>query len=454
MEKVEHGLVLKSKGEDGLALRFRSEIPLDVAEDGSISAEFSLNSGEHLTFYLEPLSEDGEYESDAENFSSEGFKKTSNYWRTWLSYSKYNGRWRETVHRSALALKLLTSKKHGSIVAAPCFGFPNEIGGERNWDYRYTWMRDASFTIYGLMRLGFTDSAADFMHWLEDRIGEEGESLQIMYKLDGSRIDEELFLDHLEGYEGSKPVRVGSTNHDQLQLDIYGEVMDSVYLYDKMGEQISYELWVKLSRLVEFVCENWQQPDSGIWEVRSGNKHFLYSRLMCWVAVDRALRLSARRSYPCPLTRWTKVRDEIYHSIHQDFWDEKKQAFVQFKGSDALDASALMMPLVKFIGPTAPRWLSTLKAIEEELVYDSLVYRYNVGEAFSDNLSGAEGTFSICSFWYIEAVSRSGELQKARYLFEKMLGYGNELALFSEQLGQARGVSRQCAAGVYTPCVD
>jgi GH15 family glucan-1,4-alpha-glucosidase len=234
---------------------------------------------------------------------------------------------------------------------------------------------------------------------------------------------------------GSKPVRIGSTNHDQLQLDIYGEVLDSVYLYDKYGEQISHDLWTKVSLLVEFVCNNWKKPDSGIWEVRGGNREFLYSRLMCWVAIDRGVRLAQKRGLPAPLDTWIKNRDAMYQSIFKEFWDKKRKAFTQFKGTTALDASTLMMPLVRFISPTDPRWLSTLAAIEEDLVHDSLVYRYNVGEAFSDCLAGTEGTFSICSFWFIECVSRSGNIQKARYLFEKMLGYSNNLGLFSEQLG-------------------
>ncbi len=436
VEKVSGGLVFTSKGEDGLALKLRADIPLTIEPDGKVTAEFTLEEGESACFILEEARPGEDAASSCEWFSSDAFKRTSNYWRRWLSYSKYNGRWSEMVHRSALALKLLTSREHGSVIAAPCFGFPNEIGGERNWDYRYTWIRDASFTVYGLMRLGFTDSAGAFMNWLEDRLGDmENGSLQIMYTIDGRPIDNEIHLDHLEGYMGSKPVRVGSTNHDQLQLDIFGEVMDSVYLYDKFGDPISHDLWEKLVRLIEFVCKNWQKPDSGIWEVRGGNREFLYSRIMCWVAIDRGIRLSLKRGLPAPVDVWITHRNAIYNSVFKDFWSEKRQAFVQFKGATALDASTLMMPLVRLISPKDPRWLSTLQAIEDDLVHDSLVYRYNVGEAFSDCLEGTEGTFSICSFWFIECMSRSGNLQKARYLFEKMLGYANNLGLFSEQLG-------------------
>lgn len=437
VEKVEDGLVFTSKGEHKLALRLRSDIELKVQKDGSALAEFTLEEGQSASFILVEAKPGDSSPSSTDAFSSDAFKRTSNYWRRWLSYSRYNGRWNEMVHRSALALKLLTSREYGSVIAAPCFGFPNEIGGERNWDYRYTWIRDASFTVYGLMRLGFTDSAAAFMNWLEDRLAgiKDGSSLQIMYTIDGRTIDDEIHLDHLEGYMGSKPVRIGSTNHDQLQLDIFGEVMDSVYLYDKYGDPISHSLWDKLCHLIKFVCENWMKPDSGIWEVRGGNREFLYSRIMCWVAIDRGIRLSLKRGLPAPVDVWISNRNAIYKSIFSDFWSEERNAFVQFKGATALDASTLMMPLVRLISPKDPRWLATLKAIEDDLVHDSLVYRYNVGEAFSDCLEGTEGTFSICSFWFIECMSRSGNVQKARYLFEKILGYANNLGLFSEQLG-------------------
>jgi len=429
-------LVFRSKGEDGLALRLRAEVPLDVREaDGY--AEFTLKADEKATFVMDEAVEGEASRCAGPDYSVESFKKTCDYWRSWIARCTYDGRWREAVHRSALALKLLTSRKHGSIVAAPCFGFPNEVGGERNWDYRYTWLRDASFSTYALMRLGYTEEAEAFMHWLEDRINElgEGEILQTMYRIDGSKLGGEFHLDQLEGYAGSKPVRIGSTNHGQLQLDIFGEVMDSVYLFDKYGSPISQKLWKSLGGILDYVCEHWADADSGIWEVRGGHREFLYSRIMCWVALDRAIRLAHKRGLPAPLETWTAGRDAIYDDIFANFWDAGREAFVQFKGTDAMDASTLIMPLVRLISPTDPQWLSTLDAITEDLVQDSLVYRYRVGEAFSDELEGKEGTFSICSFWYIECISRMGDLQRARYLFEKMLGYGNDLGLFSEQLG-------------------
>lgn len=432
----EKSIVFRSEGADGLALRLHATIPIEIRENDGY-AEFTLAAGESATFIMEENRE-GSSPCENDDYSTESFKKTCDYWRSWISRCTYNGRWRESVHRSALALKLLTSRKHGSIIAAPCFGFPNEVGGERNWDYRFTWLRDASFTVYAFMRLGYTEEAAAFTAWLEDRIAEipEGKTLEIMYRIDGSPIGGEFHLDHLEGYMKSKPVRIGSTNHDQIQLDIFGEVIDSIYLYDKYGTPISRRLWLKLHRLVDYVVNHWMDKDVGIWEVRGGAQEFLYSRLMCWVALDRAIRLAHKRSLPAPLKKWLKVRDEIYENIFEHFFSEKRQSFVQFKGTEALDAATLMMPLVRFISPTDPKWLSTLKAIEEDLTQDSLVRRYNVGEAFSDELAGTEGSFSICSFWFIECVSRTGDLQKARYLFEKMLGYSNDLGLFSEQLGK------------------
>jgi GH15 family glucan-1,4-alpha-glucosidase len=256
-----------------------------------------------------------------------------------------------------------------------------------------------------------------------------------MYGIDGRhRLDEEL-LSHLEGYRGSTPLRIGNDAYNQLQLDIYGELMDSVYLYDKYGDPISYDLWNNLLRLLSWVSRNWNQPDEGIWEVRGGRKDFLFSRVMCWVALDRGIRLARKRSFPAPLGQWIDCRDSIHRDIFENFWNDELRAFVQYKGADVLDASNLLMPLVRFISPIDPRWLSTLQAIEENLVYDSLVYRYRVGDGSFDGLVGEEGTFNMCTFWFVECLSRAGDLEKARFFFEKMLGYSNHLGLYSEELG-------------------
>jgi GH15 family glucan-1,4-alpha-glucosidase len=417
-------------------LRFHTAVPVREHE-GALVAEFTLRAGESASFVLDVALPGQPSLWTSPDSVPNAFKDTMNYWRSWVGRSTYKGRWREMVNRSALTLKMLTSQPHGSIAAAATFGLPEELGGERNWDYRYTWIRDASFTLYALMRLGYTEEAGAFMKWLESRCGElnpDG-SLQIMYGLDGRHELPEESLSHLEGYKGSSPVRIGNGAYDQLQLDIYGELLDSVYLYNKFGEPISYDLWTNLVRLLNWVVDHWRHPDEGIWEVRGGRREFLYSRLMCWVALDRGLRLARSRSFPCPRDRWLKARDDIYQDIFETFWDPRLQAFIQAKGLDALDASSLMMPLVKFMGPRDPRWLSTLGKIEERLVDDSLVYRYCPATGSPDGLHGTEGTFNMCTFWYVECLSRAGDVQRARFFFEKMLGYANHLGLYAEELG-------------------
>ena len=410
-------------------IRLRSQVPL-VIREGRVESEFVLSAGQSALFILEG-DEDAPHAIDPHRVSEE-FKATLNFWQSWIAQSTYRGRWREIVDRSALVLKLLVSQRHGSIVAAPTFGLPEAIGAGRNWDYRYTWIRDASFTLYALSRLGFHSESKAFMQWLAARCRDLGpnEPLQIMYGTDGRRDLSEVELSHWEGYRGSSPVRIGNGAHDQVQLDIYGELLDSVYLYNKYGEPISHDLWSQLSRLIEWVCQNWDQPDEGIWEVRGGKQPLFYSRLMCWVAVDRALRLAEKRSFPAPMARWLGVRDAIYHQMHTEFWNEELQSFVQTKNGKTLDAACLLAPLVRFISLTDPRWLSTLRAIEEGLVDDSLVYRYKT----EDGLIGSEGTFCMCSFWLIECLARSGEVKRARFLLEKTLGYANHLGLFAEEL--------------------
>jgi GH15 family glucan-1,4-alpha-glucosidase len=431
--------LFESTGDVAQALRLRSSVALHEGPNGAAIAEVTLRAGQVATFILEEAKPGVDSPAANPDYPARAFKETADWWRRWVARSTYRGRWREIVNRSALVLKLLTSRTYGSIVAAPTFGLPEEIGGERNWDYRYTWVRDGSFTLYGLMRLGYTDEAAAFMRWFEERCSElrpDG-SLQLMYGIDGRHVLTEETLGHLDGYMGSKPVRVGNGAYQQLQLDIYGELMDSVYLYDKYGQPISHDVWMNLRRLIDWTCENWRRPDEGIWEVRGGQREFLFSRVMCWAAVDRGIRLARKRSFPAPIERWHKVRDEIYEEIFTRFWDSRRCAFVQYENAQTTDASALLMPLIKFISPTDPRWLSTLRAIEEDLVDDSHVYRYRHGECADDGLRGREGTFCICSFWYAECLARAGDLDAARYCFEKMLGYSNHLGLFPEELGPA-----------------
>jgi GH15 family glucan-1,4-alpha-glucosidase len=432
--EYEHGVVFES---ETLCLALQATRPIASDEHG-VHSEFNLRGGESVTFVLEQVARDYVPREYSEEETREAYERTIEYWRRWLAQSRYRGRWREMVHRSALTLKLLTYKPTGAIVAAPTTSLPEQIGGERNWDYRYTWIRDAAFSLYGLLRLGFTEEAGAFMNWLTDRFREgvdrSGDPLQAMYSIHGDRELPEQTLDHLEGYRGSAPVRIGNGAAEQLQLDIYGELIDSVYLYNKYGTPIYHEAWQDLSRLVNWVGENWDQPDEGIWETRGGRKDFTLSRLMCWVAIERAIRMARHRGLPADLVRWMRHRDDIYEQIMERGWSEQRKTFVQHYGSDVLDASLLLMPLVKFIAPTDPRWLSTLDAITEELVSDTLVHRYHAHSA-PDGLLGGEGTFSICSFWYVEALTRAGRVDEARLAFEKMLTYANHLGLYSEEIG-------------------
>ena len=413
-----------------------SPIPLKVRE-GVAYQEFVVKQGESLTFFLEFVEANGKNDllSTPES-GEEAFQNTSAFWQRWLAQCQYDGRWREMVHRSALTLKLLTYAPTGAIVAAPTTSLPEHVGGPRNWDYRYTWIRDAAFSLYGLLRLGFTVEAARFMDWLNARCHElnlDG-SLQLVYGIDGRRNLAEQELNHLDGHRGSRPVRIGNAAANQLQLDIYGTIMDAVYVYNKHGSPISYDLWTNLCRLLDYVCTNWEQPDEGIWEVRGGRRHFVYSKVMCWVALDRGIRLADSRGYPGNRARWMAERDRIYTDVMQKGWNPKVGAFVQSYGSEALDASNLIMPLVFFVSPTDPRMLSTIDRTLEQLALGSLVYRYEVGKAASDGLEGEEGTFSLCTFWLVEALTRAGRLSEARLIFEKMLSYTNHLRLYAEEV--------------------
>src|SRR4051812_23086109 len=367
-------------------------------------------------------------------------EETTRFWRSWVSQSTYTGRWREMLQRSAITLKLMTYAPSGGLVAAPTAALPEQVGGERNWDYRFTWVRDASFSVYALLRMGFTEEAAAFSRWLRDRVQEKaggaGGPLNIMYRVDGSPDLSEEILDHWEGYRGSRPVRIGNGASDQLQLDIYGEALDSVYQADQHGLQIGHPGWTGLVELLDWLVDNWDRPEEGIWETRGGRESFTYGRLMSWVAFDRALRLAETRSRPGPVERWREQRDRVYAQLWERGWSPQRHAFVQRYGSEVLDSALLRMPQVGFVAPRDPMWLSTLDQMADELVTDSLVYRYNP-EASPDGLRGSEGTFSLCTFSYVNALARAGRVGEARLVFEKMLTYANHLGLYAEEIGPA-----------------
>ncbi|MDB9527490.1 glycoside hydrolase family 15 protein [Oscillatoria sp. CS-180] len=438
---VDEGAIFVS---DNLNMALVTDVELQQ-DDRGVTAEFVLEEGESMAFIFRgvdctedcnlPISQD-----HAEKL----FEQTVCFWRSWLSQSVYRGLWRGMVERSALVLKLLTYEPTGAIIAAPTTSLPEDIGGERNWDYRYTWLRDAAFTVYALLRLGFTQEAHAFMGWIERRCHEvDGKMLQVIYTIDGSRELSETYLEHLSGYKNSKPVRLGNGAYDQLQLDIYGELMDSVYLFNKYGTQISYDFWQHLRRLLDYVCDNFYLSDDGVWESRGGREHHVYSKLMCWVALDRGLRLAEKRSFPADRDTWISLRDRIYEEIFEKGWNEELESFVQIYGGDTLDAGCLIMPLVFFMAPNDPRMIKTLERVQKPpreggLTVNSLVYRYNP-QTSSDGLEGREGTFNLCTFWLVEALTRAGktdpeQLDKARLIFEEMLSYSNHLGLYAEEM--------------------
>jgi GH15 family glucan-1,4-alpha-glucosidase len=422
----------------GMRLGLATTVPLREGPNRSALARFILEEGGDTAFVLQELKE-GEGPGDVpERFRFwDRLQQTLDYWRRWISGSTYQGRWREMVNRSALALKLMVYDPTGALVASPTMGLPETIGGERNWDYRYTWLRDAAFTLYALIRLGFNEEAHSFMGWVRDVCRNSEGRLQPLYGIDGRAEVHEEELTHLSGYHNSRPVRLGNGAYGQLQLDLYGAMMDAAYLHNKHGVPLDYDVWHNLLPIVDWLSENWHQPDEGIWEVRGGRRHFVSSKLLSWVALDRALRIARQRGLPAPEDRWTKQRNVIYDEIMQKGWSPERKSFVQYYGGEALDASLLLMPLVKFVGPTDPRWLATLDRIQQELTHDTLVYRYRVAEAASDGFSSEEGSFSICSFWLVECLTRAGRLEEARLALEKMFSYANHLGLFAEEVGSS-----------------
>ncbi|MGB6454518.1 MAG: glycoside hydrolase family 15 protein [Streptosporangiaceae bacterium] len=445
VEVTDAGAVFRTAG--GMELTLHSSGQRRAAADGGVAIEragdglratFTLREGESgRGVVLESMG------GQPQPLPSEELERltqdTAAYWKAWLRGSTYAGRWREMVARSAMTLKLLTYQPTGAPVAAATFGLPEQAGGERNWDYRFTWIRDASMSVHALVGLGYLDEAQAFAHWLRDRGteskgGDGSGPIKIMYRVDGSSDLTEEILDHFEGWRGSRPVRIGNGAADQLQLDIYGEALDAILTGDENGLPIAHRGWVGLTKLIDWVADNWDQPDEGVWETRGGRKDFTFGKLQCWVALDRAIRMAYRHGWPANVAKWSAERDQLFNQIMARGWNSKVQAFTQYYGADVLDSSLLLMPLEGFIAPNDPMWLSTLNAMDKELVSDSLVYRYNPG-ASPDGLHGDEGTFSLCTFLYVDALARAGRLDDAVLTFEKMQTYGNHLGLYSEEIG-------------------
>lgn len=439
---TDNGAVFRGRGGTSLTLHTVREADDErlaqvQVDEGDVYAEVTLHAGQMRGIVLETgIAGPVRQVRVAEAWRL--FDEAVGFWRSWLGRSTYSGRWREALNRSAITLKLMTYAPSGGLVAAPTAALPEQIGGERNWDYRFTWIRDASFSVYSLLGMGFSEEAAALGGWIRDRVNDRagwngGSPLNIMYRVDGSSDLSEEVLEHWEGYRGSSPVHIGNGAAEQLQLDIYGEAIDSIYLADKHGLRAGHHGWQRLVEVLDWVVDNWDQPDEGIWETRGGRQDFTYGRLMNWVALDRGIRMATDHGRPAPLDRWRAERDAIYNQVMELGWSPTRNAFRQHYGTDVLDASLLRMPTVGFINPTDPMWLSTLDAMDDELVTDSLVYRYDP-EASPDGLRGSEGTFSLCTFAYVTALAQAGKLDQARVMFEKMLTYANHVGLYSEEI--------------------
>jgi GH15 family glucan-1,4-alpha-glucosidase len=432
IEFIRSGVIFRGAG---TTLNLASVVPLKEGPSHSAVARFELKEGESDSFVLRLLGKGEEPGEALERTECQRLLQgTLDYWRRWISKSTYRGRWREIVNRSALALKLMIYEPTGALVAAPTMALPQTMERAYNWDYRYTWLRDAAFAMFVLIRIGFRDEAHKFMEWLQERCHGSGGLLQPIYGIDGKTELREEELHHLSGYCGSRPVRVGNGIYAQLQLDLYGAVLDAAYLYNKYGALLDYEIWQSLRSLLGWLSENWHQPDAGMWEVRDTRENFISSKVLSWVALDRGIRLARQRGLPADEEVWIDQRDAIYEEVMSKGWNTKKESFIRYYGSNALDASLLLMPVVEFVGPTDPRWLETLDRVQKELTYDVLVERYEA-ESASDAPADDRGAFGVCTFWLVECLTRAGRLDEARLTLEKMFSYANHLGLYAEKIG-------------------
>lgn len=430
-------LAVARRGSDCLSLS--SGVPLEIGE-GSAHARFTLREGEWTPFLLRWQEDSPPPVADYDVYGKLG--KTQAFWRFVAHDWRYLGRWEEIVKRSMLALHLLLYAPTGAVCAAVTTSLPERIGGARNWDYRFCWLRDAAFTMDVFHRLGHTAYTRPFIEWLANlALGSGGEDLHSLYGI-GREAEahemQEIPLDHMEGYQGSRPVRVGNAAFHQLQLDVYGEVLLSFDSYHRAGGIIDDMLWVLAESLVEMAIRNWQQPDNGIWEMRSAPRHFTYSKLMTWAAVDRGLRIARALKRPVDFDRWRRTRDAIKDDILRNAWDPVRGSFLQSYGAKNLDASVLFMPMVGFLPPDDPRILSTVEAVHQELAVDGFVRRYLPDQA-EDGVDGDEGTFTMCSLWLAGALVSAGRLEEAKRLFEKVAAVGNHVGLFSEMLDPRTG---------------
>jgi GH15 family glucan-1,4-alpha-glucosidase len=432
IEFIRSGVIFRGAG---TTLNLASVVPLKEGPSHSAVARFELKEGESDSFVLRLLGKGEEPGEALERTECQRLLQgTLDYWRRWISKSTYRGRWREIVNRSALALKLMIYEPTGALVAAPTMALPQTMERAYNWDYRYTWLRDAAFAMFVLIRIGFRDEAHKFMEWLQERCHGSGGLLQPIYGIDGKTELREEELHHLSGYCGSRPVRVGNGIYARLQLDLYGAVLDAAYLYNKYGALLDYEIWQSLRSLLGWLSENWHQPDAGMWEVRDTRENFVSSKVLSWVALDRGIRLARQRGLPADEEVWIDQRDAIYEEVMSKGWNTKKESFIRYYGSNALDASLLLMPVVEFVGPTDPRWLETLDRVQKELTYDVLVERYE-GESAGDAPADDRGAFGVCTFWLVECLTRAGRLDEARLTLEKMFSYANHLGLYAEKIG-------------------
>ena len=451
-------LITSAQQHVGLAIvgsNLLTSFSVEVVQDGddwyqTVVAQALLREGECLTFALgvgrtvQAARRLVETELHQRNFDFE-LANTLHCWRKWVAGMTYHGPYEDWVQRSALTLKMMTYAPTGAIVAAPTASLPEELGGVRNWDYRFVWLRDATFTLYALNVVGFTDEARAFTHWLRRLSIADGADMQIMYGVRGERDLAEQELPHLKGYCDSGPVRIGNGAAGQKQLDVFGELLDCIHLYrrqgcfERYGEQLEGPLWEMMCTIVEHVCEHWHETDCGIWEVRGGERHFVYSKVMCWVALDRAIRAAEQYSLASErLACWQMVRDQIRADILTHGYNAAIGAFTQSYGDNTLDASNLLLPLVGFIPPDDPRMRSTVDRIMEKLTDEhGFVYRYHA----DDGLSGSEGTFAMCTFWLIDNLAMQGRVAEARSLFERLLTYAGRLGLFSEEIDARNNIA-------------